>query len=70
MRPQDQLIELLHELTQFGLTVTFEADFTGMLTISYSNGDHAHVGSPGGDMKDLTVAVVRELAGTLEENNE
>ena len=70
MKPQDQLVEILHDLTRMGMQVTFESDFNGMICVSYSNGNHVHLGTPDGDMKQLTVAIVRELAATLEELNE
>jgi hypothetical protein len=64
------LVEVLHDLTQARIQVTFQKDFSGMLVVCYSDDEHHHVGVPHGTIEELTTHLVRELCRKREELTE
>lgn len=69
------MVNLIHDITQYGYKVNFSPDFSGMITITYIKdgikGDeyirHEHVSYPGSTEKELLVAVNKSLIKFLEE---
>lgn len=58
---EHRFIELIHMLTQHHRSVTFAHDFPGMLTVLI-DGDHVHLGSAHGSLKDLEKEVRNYLS--------
>lgn len=69
--------ELLYLISQEGYEVNFSGDFSGMITITYSETDrlnfpdgyvrHEHVGTPGDSVKVLEKKMLQSVASFYEE---
>lgn len=76
MNKDSRIVELLHDLTQKHITVTFSNDFKGMLTVSWQNefdaesNNHTHIGTPYWPLKNLEKKLINLLASILEESEE
>lgn len=69
MNKDSRLVELLHDLTQKEISVTFSRDFKGMMTVSWGDEleKHTHVGTPHYPLKHLEKNLINLLAELLEE---